>query len=266
MRRNIEDIVEEIVDSIDKTILIAKIFDASEVQTTLYMCDIKWIKVGTIVSDELGNEVPVVEVSDDYIVVDKTQYIIDNGFSFVWSSKTLTIVKDIYFMRGTPRVVDTEWQKLSPRVKEKTPFVWLVKPLNERDYTNGQGLERTADLRIYFLDDTLLKYKQQENTNNVIKPLRAWVGAFFEAIEQNPDFGKFDGYDSRELTRFGTETSQGVDANIIDANLSAIEVRFTLPIRKGAKCLCNKTIRGIKALYTGSDLIGTDNDTIIIYG
>lgn len=266
MRRNIEDIIEEIVESIDKTILINKIFDAGEVQTTLYMCDIKWIKVGTIVSDELGNEVPVIEVSDEYIVVDKTQYIIDNGYSFVWSSKTLTIIEDIYFMRGTALAVNGEWQKLSPRVKQKTPFVWLVKPTVERTNANGQGFERTADLRLYFLDNTLLKYKEEEHTNNVIKPLWAWVMAFFKAIELNSDFGKFDNYDTRELSRFGTETAQVFEANIITANLSAIEVKFTLPIRRGAKCLCNKTIYTDNLIDLGDSVLISETNEFISYG
>jgi hypothetical protein len=266
MRRNIEDITEEIVQSIDKTILINKIFDGDEIQTTLYVCDVKWIKVGSIVSDEIGNQVPVIEVTDEYIVVDKTQYIIDNGYSFLWTSKKLTIIQNIYFMRGTALAVNGEWQKLSKTVKQKTPFVWLVKPTLERTNANGQGLERTSDLRLYFLDNTLLQYKEEEVTTNVIKPLWAWVMAFFKAIEINPDFGKFDNYDTRELSRFGTETPQGFEANIITANLSAIEVKFTLPIRRGAKCLCNKTIFADSLIDLGDGVLISETNEYIDYG
>lgn len=258
MRRNIEDIIEGIVDSIDKTILINKIFDGDWLQTTLYTCDYKWLIVGSVVSDGINTAV-VTEIGDEYFVITKDTL-------FTWTSKVATIVQDMYFMRGTALAVNGEWQKLSKTVKEKTPFVWLVKPTVERTNANGQGLERTADLRLYFLDNTLLKYKEEEVTNNVIKPLWAWVMAFFKAIDSNSDFTKFDNYDTRELSRFGTETPQGFEANIITANLSAIEVKFTLPIRRGAKCLCGKTIETDNLIDLEEGLLISDDNEYINYG
>jgi len=258
MRRNIEDIIEEIVQSIDKTILINKIFDGDEVETTLYTCDYKWLVVGSVISDGT-NTATVTEVGDEYFVITKDPL-------FTWTSKTATIVQSIYYMRGTALAVNGEWQKLSKTSKQKTPFVWLVKPTIERTNSNGQGLERTSDLRLYFLDNTLLKYKEEEVTNNVIKPLWAWVMAFFKAIDSSSDFAKFDNYDTRELSRFGTETAQGFEANIITANLSAIEVKFTLPIRRGAKCLCNKTIDTDNLMDLGEGVLINETNNYMNYG
>ena len=51
MVRDIQDIVEEIVNDIDKTIVVVKIEDATLLQTILYVCELKWLRVGSVVTD-----------------------------------------------------------------------------------------------------------------------------------------------------------------------------------------------------------------------
>jgi hypothetical protein len=43
--------------------------------------------------------------------------------------------------------------------------------------------------------------------------------------------------DVKNFNRFGTETIQGFDRNIIDADLTGIEMKFTLVVRKQS-CKC----------------------------
>jgi hypothetical protein len=268
MRVTIEDIIDGVVDSIDKTCVVSKIVDADQVLTTLYLCDLKWIKIGSIVSDELGNEVIVSEVGSNYIVVDKAQYIIDNnGASFVWTSKKLTIIKDIYYVKGTALAVNGEWTKLTRDEREKTPFVWLVKPTTETTNLNGQGIVRSAELRIYFLDATDVKnYTESEHNEKVLTPLWQWVLGFFDAIKKNKDFANIDSYTSRELNRFGTESPQGFESNILDSNLSAIELRFTLSIRNGAKCLCMPNKALVDGLvWTGEEYVDLGENNLLGY-
>jgi hypothetical protein len=268
MRVTIEDIIEGVVDSIDKTCVVSRIVDNIDlVQATLYLCDLKWIKVGSIISDGLGHEVPVIEVGTNYIVFDKTDYIAENEATFVWTSKTLTIVKDIYYVKGTALAVNGEWTKLTSDEREKTPFVWLVKPTTETTNLNGQGIVRTAELRIYFLDATdVTNYTEDDHNVEVLTPLWQWVVAFFEAIRKNKDFANIDNYTSRELNRFGTETPQGFEANILDSNLSAIELRFTLSIRNGAKCLCEPNKSLVDGLvWTGEEFIDLGENNLLGY-
>lgn len=229
--KDIQDIVKSIVDDIDKTILIDKIENADLIQTKLFVCSLKWLRVGSVVLDDQDRDAVVTEIGDNYIVVQKTN-------PFTWTSKILTIVKDIYWFTGTPRATNGEWLEDSTNEDNKTPFVWLVEPTNETFFNSDQGLERESNLRIYFLDQTQPKYTTSQHHELVIKPLRAWVDAFLVAIDKNEDFARFDSYDLKALSRFGVESPQGFEANIIDSNLSAIELRFNLPIRKNAKCLC----------------------------
>lgn len=257
MRRNIEDITQELVEGIDKTIHVRRIFNGSFLQTKLYVCELKWLVIGSIITDGT-NTATVSEVGEDYIVIDKET-------DYTWTSKTFTIVQNMYYMRGTPLAVNAEWQKLSKTVKNKTPFVWLVKPTSEVNYGLKSNLDRESDLRIYFLDKTKIEYTEQQHTDLVIKPLWAWVLAFFEVIKKDRGFNPIVTYTTRELSRFGTETAQRFESNIITANLSAIEVRFTLSIKKSAKCLCNNPILTKKVLISGEDIILSDLTTITLY-
>lgn len=231
MVRDIQDIVEEIVNDIDKTIVVVKIEDATLLQTILYVCELKWLRVGSVVTDGLGHTVTVIEVGSNYIIVEKDPL-------FTWTSLLITIEEPIYYFRGTPMATNEEWLNFAVNEDAKTPFVWLVEPTNETFFTNGQSLERESDLRLYFLDKTLPKRTTKEHHDLVVKHLRAIVDGFLSVIERDKGFGRYDSYSQRVLSWFGTESASGYEAVILDSNLSAIEIRLTLPIRKGAKCLC----------------------------
>jgi len=69
--------------------------------------------------------------------------------------------------------------------------------------------------------------------------IEAYCEAFKDAIKKNRrDFDNVDLYDEKEFYRFGSESLEGFEANVLDSNLSAKELRFALPIKSGAKCLC----------------------------
>lgn len=228
---DIQDIVEDIVNSIDKTVKIDRFENAVEILTKLYVCEFKWLEVGSDVLDDQNRPAQVQEIGSNYIVVRKQD-------PFVWTSKTITIVKDIFYFRGTPLATNTEWLEYSTHESFKTPFVWLVEPTTEVEFANGQGLERESDLRIYFLTGTLSQYTVKQKHDISIAYLRTWVEGFKLAIKKNKLFANVESYTTKNISFFGVESPQGYEANIIDANLSAIELRFTLPIRKRANCLC----------------------------
>jgi hypothetical protein len=168
-------------------------------------------------------------------------------------------------MRGTALAVNGEWTKLSNDERNKTPFVWMVKPIVEEYFGEKSNIERLSDLRLYFLDSTNVSYTESEINDNVLKPLWAWVDAFIEVIKKDRGFDYVKSYSTRELNRFGTETAQGFEANIIDSNLSAIEVRFTLPIKKSNSCLCSPKVREDFLIWDGESAIDLGNNNILEY-
>lgn len=259
MHISIEDIINEIVDSIDKSIDIIKIVDAAEQLTKLYLCDFKWLQLGSIVSDGT-NDATVTEIGVNYIIVDK------GLITFTWIARKLYIVKNMYFMRGTPIAVNGEYKAMSNDERNKTPLSWLVKPIKETNNLNGQGFERISDIRMFFLNVTNPSYTEKQHNEKVLSPLWQWVIAFFKAIDKNKNFGKIDSYDSRELNRFGTETAQGFEKNIIDSNLSAIDIKFSLPIRSVGQCFCNiKKDYKIQYLSDGENLFLYEGNKVLSF-
>lgn len=230
--RFLKDIVkEDIVDKIDKTFNVSRVDSAIDIETKLFVCDVKWLKVGDTIIDNEERPASIREVGINYIVVRKLE-------PFIWTSNIFTAFKDFYFIAGTPLDVDAEWLKRSIVQTSKLPLFWLALPTNETINANGQGLERESVIRLFIIEQSMLKYTVDEYYSEVMKYLMAYLEAFKDAIKKNKLFANIESFDQRELYRLGSESQDGFEALIIDSNLSAIEIRFTLPIRKGAKCLC----------------------------
>lgn len=239
MRKDIINIVGEIVDSIDKNVIIRKIENADLSSVKLfYECSLKWLKEGDVIfyiKDEETREATVTEIGDGFIIVLKTEP------DYVWESNYFTISNPIYYFKGTPLATNSEFQVKDLNEDFKTPFIWLVEPTDELFHENDNStLERESELRIFFCDKTNFEeFTVQQHHDNVIKYLNDWVDGFMEVIKKDTaDFGKLKTFKAKNVSFLANETPKGYEKNIIDSNLSAVDVRFTLPIRKGAKCLC----------------------------
>lgn len=221
---------EEIIAKIDKTFRITKIDFADVITTKLFVCSTKWLKVGDFVLDDENRSATITEVGDGWIVVRKTT-------PFIWTSKTFISIKDFIFFAGTPLDVNSEWLKSSIIQSNKLPLFWLVLPTSETINANGQGLERESQIRLFIIEQSNLKYTVEEYYFYVMKYLMAYLEAVKDAIKKNKLFASIESFEQRELYRLGSESPDGFEALILDSNLSAIEVRFTLPIRKrGCDC------------------------------
>lgn len=234
MRTNLKDIVKGIVENIDKNLSVSSIDSetADDIQTKLYVCNLKWVKVNDLATDDQGRTGQIVEVGENYVVFKKDD-------PFVWTSKKIILTKEFYFQAGTPLDVDAEWLQKNITSEAKLPLFWLVLPASEDNFRNGQGLERESQIRLYILEQTnMTDYLVDDHYSQVIKYLWEYYDAFFESIKKDKSFANINLDTTRELYRFGSENESGFEQNVIDANLSAIETRFTLPIRKGASCLC----------------------------
>lgn len=230
--RFLKDIVkEDIVDKIDKTFNVTRVELAEVLVSKLFVCDVKFLQVGDGILDDENREAVITSVGSNFITIRK-------GTSFTWTSNKFTVIKDFYFIAGTPLDVDAEWLKRSIVQTSKLPLFWLALPTNETINSNGQGLERESVIRLFVIEQSMLKYTVDEYYSEVMKYLMAYLEAFKDAIKKNKLFANIESFDQRELYRLGSESQDGFEALIIDSNLSAIEIRFTLPIRKGAKCLC----------------------------
>lgn len=233
MRASITKIVGEIVGGIDKTIRLDSVVPVG-FSLKLFVCEFKWLKVGDIVSDLSGNEATVISIDLDegYILIQKIG-------SFTWDGLLLTIKTTFHYIFGTRMSVNEEWLQLASVEDNKLPLFCLVMPTRETNEGFESGLDRQSDIVLYVLNYCNWKQTDQLIQDEVIYYLWLYVRAFLDTIELNTDFKPLENYNTRELHRFGTESVEGFESEIFDSNLSAIELRFTLPIRKGAQiCLC----------------------------
>jgi hypothetical protein len=230
MRSLIDIFANEIIGKIDKVFRITRVEFADVITTKLFVCSTKWLKVGDFVRDEENRGVTITDVGEGWIVVRKES-------PFVWDSKTFISVKDFIFFAGTPLDVNSEWLKSSIIQTNKLPLFWLPLPTNETFNLNGQGLERESSIRLFIIEQSELKYTVEEYYFYVMKYLYTYLDAMKDAIKKNKLFANIESFEQREFYRLGSESADGFEAVILDSNLSAIEIRFTLPIRKrGCEC------------------------------
>ena len=81
------------------------------------------------------------------------------------------------------------------------------------------------------------KYLTNDYRLNVVSPMIGLKDSFVSTVIKNTLFDDLDNWNTKPFTRLGTESSTGFEANILDENLSGVELTITLPIRK-TNCKC----------------------------
>ena len=230
----IEDIciiVEDLVSSID-----GQIYGESTSTETADFCQTKWARQGktlTRVGD--GEQWTVSEV------------ILDNSITATYAGSTYPPpvfegwfnLPNPFFITGTRLATNSEWTIATNDVTAKTPIVWLLETTREKIFGRESSLERASDLRIFFLDETNVKdYYTKDHRVQVVQPMTQLVAALIEAINAKANFDDVEDFQLITFSRFGVEQETGFVKNIIDANLSGVELQFTLQKYKGNDCKC----------------------------
>lgn len=223
--RDIVYIVEnEIVDKMDCIVMVQ-----SFVGNVLTACNPKWSRSGKTVKDYLGNEYTIASVNH----TDSTITLTPLG-AWTFSGTTLLINKPTFFV-GTPIATNSEWAAFSNNEANKVPFIWMVEPTREVFLDEYSTIKRRSDLRIVFLDSNdTQKWLTMDTHNNRLQALYYMVDEFVRVIQNNNVFFSDDmTYDVVNFTKFGKETAQGVEKNIIDANLTGLDLKITVSISSG---------------------------------
>jgi hypothetical protein len=141
-------------------------------------------------------------------------------------------------MFGTKLATNLEWTKMSNDVKTKTPIIWLLETTRERVFGRGDSREREFEIRMYFLDETNIKdYATKDHREQVVRPMQQLVLEFIETIKRSPEYQTIEEYEMYSFSRFGVQQDNGYFKNILDANLSGVELRLTLTKFK-SNCKC----------------------------
>ena len=91
-----------------------------------------------------------------------------------------------------------------------------------------------------FLDsNNIEQWNTKETHSERLRAIYNMVEEFINTIKRNTLFysDTLD-FDTKNFTKFGRETSSGMDSNILDANLAGIELRLTLSVNRLGVCIC----------------------------
>lgn len=213
--KQIQDIVNSISNEIDG------VFDPLNERT--YVCSTKWLRVGKKVIDAALNEFVVTEIEAGEWIKAKNEsdpsLFLDGMFT----------IPEPYFLAGTKLTANREWTLPTNDVTQKTPIVWLLDAIRYRKFGRESTLDFQTDLRVFFLDETDIRnYYTLDHRTNVIEPMTELINEFLEIVNSRPIFERVLEFDLITFSRFGVEVENGMFENILDANLSGVELRFTL--------------------------------------
>lgn len=232
-----EDIVNiikrEIIDrlSVQLSITNIEVIETApdEYISLISVCSVKWARIGKYVIDENGVQFNIIGIDYNLSII---------TVEGVFETLEATLYMPFYFY-GTPIQVNSEWGAVTKIEANKIPFIWLIEPLNENTFGRESSLERTSEIRLLFVDGRFVtNWKVKDIHEFRIQSLLNMVEEFKESVNNNRIFQRVTDYRIKTLTKLGSESEQGFLKNILDANLTAVELRFTLPIYKGYKCKC----------------------------
>jgi len=229
MTNEVSNIIKSLCTSLDVTVF--GVYDSNADKT--YICNTKWMKVGQIVEDSNDEKYRILTIEyNEWVTWEPVDPNNQNDLEGVITLPTP------YWITGTQLAANREWTISSPNLSAKLPLVWLLEVLRMRKYGMESTYDFDADVRMFFLDETnVLQYYTEDHRNNVMYPMEKLCEEFLNVVNEDVRFVRYDDYELITFSRFGTERTDGMFANILDANLSGVELRIRL-IKYKANCIC----------------------------
>lgn len=218
--------IKGLVESIDNSIF--GTYDASTQKTLV--CNTKWARVGKIVTDSLDRRFRITEIGyDEYIISEP----LDGGVL----EGTFYLI-DPFFITGTKRATNMEWNLADSNLENKLPLIWLLEVISETGYGRSSIIEKDIDIRLFFLDETdPSQYYTKDHREQVVIPMQKLMLDFLAVVEQDRKYQTIENYRYKTFSRFGVEQETGVVQNVLDANLSGVALEVTLT-RYKENCKC----------------------------
>lgn len=224
MKHDISNIIDQIISAMDTSIELE--FDPITLKWN--SCDTKWARLGKMMFNSSGDEFLIT-------AIEPNEWIVGEGNG---SMEPIMFLSNPYGLTGTKMVANIEWTKSSNNLMSKTPLIWLLETIRFTEFGKDQPLEFQSDLRLFFLDETnVAQYMTKDHRNNVVQPMNQLIDEFVRTINSNRKFKRILDTERITFSRFGVERDNGVFQNVLDANLSGVELRFTLTKFK-ENCIC----------------------------
>lgn len=228
MMKEVSVIVNQIINQVDNKV-IGK-YDATTERT--YICDTKWMRVGKIVTDSSDRKYKIDSlVEDDYCTstpIDSASPPLDG----------VIYLPAPFFISGTKLATNREWTLVNNNLSDKTPLTWLLEIIRVSKFGREDTRDFESELRIFLLDETDVRnYYTADHRENVVYPMERLAKQIIKTIEEDRSFETIEAYDMTTFSRFGMEDEKGIFENILDANLSGVELRVGL-VKYKINCAC----------------------------
>lgn len=229
----ITDLVQNIIQGIDNSIIVNSFENLSGNYFRLYTCNTKWARIGKtifIYSGQVGYGMEIKDVAEDaYITIE---------YGYANPTFDNCALSNPFFISGTKISTNNEWSRVSADLLSKTPLIWLYQNYTEETYGLENSLERTITMNIAFLDETNPQFlTNKEHIDNAVKPCGRLKDEFIKSINKNLIYKTLKSFNTKTFSRFGVESESGVIQNILDADLSGVVLNITLDkFKEPCKC------------------------------
>lgn len=221
MKKDIAIVIDELIGAMDNSI--GGQWDSELLQWKT--CQTKWGRVGKIMTDDDGNVWMTTGMStNQWLTADCV-----NNPSLTLTEVTKLFLAVPYPITGTKISANREWTIANPDIMQKTPLIWLLEIIRLTEFGRESALEFESDLRLFFLDETdVAQFYTMDARQNVVQPMDQMIDEFVATINRDKRFKRV--LDTQRITfaRFGVEKDNGMFQNILDANLSGVELRINL--------------------------------------
>ena len=228
MTKEITSVIGKLVEKINN-VCIGE-YDASTGRTMI--CDTKYLRVGKQVLNEANDRYMVTKVEEDEYI--EVAPVLDGQPDL----EGKIILPDPFYISGTKMATNREWTISTSDMTSKTPLAWLLELIRIEKFGRESTIDWQSDIRMFFLDETdITNYYTKDHRDNVVEPMSRLADLFMKVIDEDRSFETILDYELITFSRFGVETDRGMFENILDANLSGVELRLSLAKYK-ANCHC----------------------------
>lgn len=223
LSESISENFKTIVNAIDTTI--NGIFSIEDGCT--YSSNTKWAQIGRIVRDSEDRQYKLTEVEQNVYIKAVAINHSNNLTGVIQLPSPLLLI-------GTKMSTNWEWTKKSSDLRTKLPLIWLLETYRYIEFGKGDSRDYEADVRVFFLDETNPKgFTSDDSRKKVVHPVSRLADNFITCVNANTHFKRVIQATKKDYSRFGIETDAGAIKNILDADLSGVELNFTLTAYKG---------------------------------
>ena len=228
MTSEVTNIIRDLVNQIDNSML--GVYEPSTGRTLI--CNTKWSRVGKTISNEAGEVYTITEVQEDEYIIAVPE--LDTSPDL----DGLIYLTAPFYISGTKMATNREWTISTNDMSKKTPLAWLLELIRIRKPGRESVIDFETELRLFLLDETdIVNYYTKDHRDNVVEPMSKLAIEFLKVIENDRQYETIEEYELITFSRFGVETDRGMFENILDANLSGVELRVDLKKYK-INCKC----------------------------